>query len=116
MSTKSVSFSEIGKSWPSQNIQPAGAKLPANILISPTYGCAMTEVLSVRAREDADERDAEVQREERLHVEVRLAAAGVRDRCRAQRRLPRRVAGSGELARRVGGAGCRGGPAGAREC
>lgn len=24
-------------SWPSQGIQPAGAKLPANILISPTY-------------------------------------------------------------------------------
>ncbi len=25
----------------SQNIHPAGAKLPANILISPTYGCAI---------------------------------------------------------------------------
>jgi len=36
MSWKSVSFSEIASSWPSQNIHPAGAKLPANILISPT--------------------------------------------------------------------------------
>jgi hypothetical protein len=26
----------MGRSCPSQNIQPAGAKLPANILISPT--------------------------------------------------------------------------------
>jgi hypothetical protein len=28
-------------SAPSQNAQPAGAKLPANILSSPTKGCAM---------------------------------------------------------------------------
>jgi hypothetical protein len=38
MSWNSVSFSEIGRSCPSQNIQPAGAKFPANIRISPTYG------------------------------------------------------------------------------
>ena len=40
---------------------------------------------SVRRREDALQRDAEVQRQERLHVQVRLAAADVRDRRRAQR-------------------------------
>src|SRR6185369_15215479 len=42
MRLKSVSFSEIGNNWPSQNIQPAGAKLPANMRISPTYGCAIS--------------------------------------------------------------------------
>src|SRR6185503_8217113 len=31
-----VSYSEIGSNCPSQNIQPAGAKFPANIRISPT--------------------------------------------------------------------------------
>jgi len=36
ISWKSVSFSEIDSSWPSQNIQPTGAKFPANIRISPT--------------------------------------------------------------------------------
>ena len=34
---KSVSFSEIASSAPSQNAHPAGAKLPPNIRISPTY-------------------------------------------------------------------------------
>ena len=34
---KSVSYSEIGNTAPLQNIHPAGAKLPANIRISPTY-------------------------------------------------------------------------------
>ena len=33
-----VSNSEIGNNDPSQNCQPFGAKLPANIRISPTYG------------------------------------------------------------------------------
>jgi hypothetical protein len=41
MSWNKVSFSEMGNSWPSQNCQPTGGKLPANILISPTYGWAM---------------------------------------------------------------------------
>jgi hypothetical protein len=41
MSVNSASFSEMGRSWPSQNIQPAGAKLPPNILISPMYGSGM---------------------------------------------------------------------------
>jgi len=34
----STSFSEIGSVWPLQIAQPDGGKLPANILISPTYG------------------------------------------------------------------------------
>ena len=37
-----VSFSEIGMGWPLQNAQPAGAKFPANILISPMKGWAMS--------------------------------------------------------------------------
>src|SRR3954451_18003076 len=73
-----VSFSEIGSNCPSQNIQPAGAKLPPNIRISPTYGCAMAASL-VRRRENALEGDAEVQRQEWLHVQMRLAATGVRN-------------------------------------
>ena len=36
MRLNSVSFSEMGSVCPSQNIHPAGAKLPANIRISPT--------------------------------------------------------------------------------
>ena len=32
-----ASFSAIGRSWPSQNNQPLGGKLPANSLISPIY-------------------------------------------------------------------------------
>ena len=39
---KRVSFWEIGSNWPSQNIHPAGAKFPAKILISPTYGWAIS--------------------------------------------------------------------------
>jgi hypothetical protein len=35
MSVKSASFSEMGSCWPWHNIQPTGAKVPANILISP---------------------------------------------------------------------------------
>src|SRR5262249_12803462 len=38
ISWNSVSFSEIGIRAPLQNAQPAGAKLPANIRISPTNG------------------------------------------------------------------------------
>jgi hypothetical protein len=36
MRLKRVSYSLIGNSCPWQNIQPAGAKLPANMRISPT--------------------------------------------------------------------------------
>src|SRR5436190_20322777 len=32
----------MGSNCPSQNIRPAGAKLPANMRISPTYGCAIS--------------------------------------------------------------------------
>src|SRR5215203_3589291 len=88
MSWKSVSFSEIGRSWPSQNIQPAGAKVPANMRISPTYGCAMLRLSAVRGK-DALERDAEVERQEWLHVGMRLATADGRDRCRQQWSLAR---------------------------
>src|SRR4051794_3578146 len=76
MSWKSVSFSEMGSNWPSQNIQPAGAKLPANILISPTYGCANSFSL-VLARENPLQGNTEAQCQERLHIEVRLAAADI---------------------------------------
>ena len=34
-----------GKSWPWQSAQPTGAKFPANILISPTYGLAHLSLL-----------------------------------------------------------------------
>src|SRR4051812_17385833 len=83
ISVNSTSFSEIGMSCPWQSAQPAGAKLPANILISPTYGCAM----SAPAREDALERDAPVEDEQRLPVLVRLASARVGDHRRAEVRV-----------------------------
>src|SRR4029079_10659263 len=84
MRLNSVSYSLIGNSWPSQNIHPAGAKFPANMRISPTYGCAIFSFLLVRRREDALQRDTDTQRQERLHIQVRLAPAGVRERCRVQ--------------------------------
>jgi hypothetical protein len=34
-SEERVVLSEMGRVWPSQNIQPLGGKFPANILISP---------------------------------------------------------------------------------
>src|SRR6266404_4034561 len=80
----SVSFSEIGSSWPERSIQPAGAKFPANILISPTYGCAIDFLLLVRRRENALKRDTEVQSQIRLHVHVRLAPSHIRDCIRTQ--------------------------------
>src|ERR1051325_4021076 len=70
----------MGSSCPSQNIQPAGAKLPANMRISPTYGCAILPCLLCRARENALQGDTEAEDEERLHVQVGLAAADVADR------------------------------------
>src|SRR5215472_13532137 len=44
-----VSFSEIGSVCPWQSAHPAGAKLPANILISPTYGVPMLVVSSLQS-------------------------------------------------------------------
>src|SRR5260370_40200335 len=76
MRLNNVSYSEMGSNCPSQNIHPAGAKLPANILISPTYGWAMIISL-VGRREYSLERDAEGQRQEGLHIQVRLAAADI---------------------------------------
>src|SRR3712207_3774104 len=73
----------MGRSWPSQNIQPAGAKLPANILISPTYGIRV--LLLILRREDAYQGDAEGQRKEGLAVLVRLAPADVADRVGQER-------------------------------
>src|SRR5260370_28035525 len=71
-----VSFSEIGSNDTSQKFHPTGAKLPANILISPTYGWAMIISL-VGRREYSLERDAEGQRQEGLHIQVRLTAADI---------------------------------------
>src|SRR6185503_1116416 len=89
MSWNSVSFSEIGSNCPSQNIQPAGAKLPANMRISPTYGCAIIFSL-VRRREDALQRDAETQREEWLHIKVCLTTANRSYRSGIERSQTRR--------------------------
>src|SRR2546422_11677713 len=75
----SVSFSEIGTNCPSQNIQPAGAKLPPNIRISPTYGCAMSSDSLVWTGENSLKGDAKIQHQKRLHVQVCLAAAYIRD-------------------------------------
>src|SRR2546423_7968417 len=68
----------MGSNCPSQNIQPAGAKLPANILISPTYGCAMVISLSL-AWEDALKGYAEREGQKGLHVQMRLASPNIRD-------------------------------------
>src|SRR5215211_7693424 len=81
MSVKSTSFSEMGSVCPAQIIHPAGAKLPAKILISPMYGM----LVSVLAREDADQRDAPIEHQVRLTVLVRLAAADTVD-CRGLQR------------------------------
>ncbi len=59
--------------------------------ISPTYGCAMG-ASQFCDREDALQRDAEVEREERLHVEMRLASPVVGERARAHRGEAGRVA------------------------
>src|SRR3954462_4464664 len=92
MRLNSVSFSEIDSSCPSQNAQPAGAKLPPNIRISPTYG----EPMSVPAREYALEGDDPVQHQRRLAVLVRLTAAHVGDGRGVQGRVRGRVVGGVE--------------------
>jgi len=68
-------------SWPLQNAHPAGAKLHARILISATNGLDISYLSGLR-REDAEQRNDERDAQVRLHVVVRLAAAGVGDRGR----------------------------------
>src|SRR4051812_30413348 len=87
----STSFSEIGSVCPSQNIHPFGAKFPANMRISPTYG-AMVSPLVLRG-EDALQGNDEVQHEVRHHVVVRLTPAhtGHRARIHCRQRARRRV-------------------------
>ena len=71
-----------GSSCPSQNIHPAGREVPAEHPDLADVWLCHGSASSVPAREDALQGDAEAQRQERLHVEVCLAAAGVRDRRR----------------------------------
>src|SRR5579884_4303703 len=89
MSENSAVFCESGSSCPSQNAQPLGAKLNAKIRISATNG--FMTFLRLR-RINAEQRDDETHREERLEVVVRLAAARGREaRHLLQRGGPRRV-------------------------
>src|SRR4051794_41924647 len=103
----------MGSNCPSQRAQPAGAKLPPNIRISPTYGLLMGS--SVLGREDALEGDDEVDAQVRLHVLVRLAPAGGSDHVGihphevVRRGVEGLAARSGEAARFGGGGGGRGG-------
>src|SRR5829696_409737 len=100
MSWKSTSFSAMGSGCPSQNIQPLGGKLPANILISPTYGWPMVSSSSflVLRRENALEGDDEVEHQVGHHVVVRLRPAHAGDRRRHRdQRAARRVVGARRL-------------------
>src|SRR3954465_12372721 len=108
MGWNNVSFSEIGSSCPSQNIQPAGAKLPANMRISPTYGCATVKPPLGLRWVDALQCDAEVQSEIRLHVQVRLAASYGRHSGRERHEVCWGAIGVGDAAEiGVGGRGVR---------
>src|SRR2546427_2192473 len=49
-----VSLPVMGNTDPSQNIQLAGAKFPANIRISPTKGCDMGHSTPSRRRHSAE--------------------------------------------------------------
>src|SRR5215204_383522 len=93
MSWKSTSFSEMGSGCPSQNCQPLGGKLPANILISPTYGWPMVSSSSflVPRRENALEGDDKVEHQVGHHIVVRLRPAHVGDRRRHRDQIPRRA-------------------------
>src|SRR6478672_10667188 len=84
MRLKRVSFSLIGMSWPWQSAHPAGAKLPPNILISPTYGFAIDTPLVTR-RENSLERNNEIEDQIRLPVLMRLRTSKIRDRQRCER-------------------------------
>src|SRR5436305_6001650 len=79
----SVSFWEMGINWPWHMAQPAGAKLPPNMRISPTNGLLIA-LLLVPRREDTLQRDDEVHDAVGLLVLVRLAAADVGDGGREQ--------------------------------
>src|SRR5919205_757948 len=107
MSVKSTSFSLMGMVWPLQKAQPAGAKLPPNILISPTYGSGILAPPLVMRREDALEGDDEVQHEVGHPVLVRLRPADVRDARGVERDevLRHRAVGPDELADDVTGRG-----------
>src|SRR6185436_19019461 len=74
-SENSAVFCEIGRSCPSQNAHPVGAKLKPKMRISATKASLISSLLRLR-RELAEERDDEVDDEVRVHVVVRLAAAG----------------------------------------
>ena len=90
-------------SCPLQKAQPLGAKLPGKIRISATKGLAMR--LLSRAREDAEERDDEIDAQVRLEVIVRLDSAGESDRgqcsCRGSRGRRGRASRPSELRRDV---------------
>src|ERR1051325_2952899 len=75
---------EIGRSWPSQKTQPLGAKLKGKMRISATKGSGHGAPSGL-AREDAEQRDDEVEAEERLEILVRLVAAGRPDRPPSER-------------------------------
>src|SRR5262245_24523667 len=96
-SENSAWFCWIGSSCPLQNAQPVGAKLNDTILISPMNGFAamlatprftasVDETARAPAcaswtrREDALQRDAEIDPQARHHVVVREAAARHADR------------------------------------
>src|SRR6266498_1656390 len=75
-SEKSAVFWLSGISWPSQKAQPFGGKLNGKIRISATKGSDIVFSLSfslVLRRENPLERNAEIQYQIRLHVQVWLA-------------------------------------------
>src|SRR5215207_10195769 len=111
MSWKSTSFSEMGSGAPSQNIQPLGAKLPANILISPTYGWPMVSSSSflVPRWENALEGDDEVEHQVGHHVVVRLRPADAGDCLRHRDQIPRRPVNAARSLRHDNGVVGRGG-------
>src|SRR5687767_14999097 len=76
-SENSAVFCEMGRSWPSHRAQPWGAKLNGKMRISATNGSAMT-LLGWR-REDAEQRDDEVDAQVGLEVLVRLVAPSGQD-------------------------------------
>src|SRR3954467_660065 len=87
-SENSAVFCEMGINCPSQNAHPLGAKKNGKMRISATNGSAMTSSSGLR-REDPEQGNDEAHAEVRLHVFVRLAAAGRCTRLRSQRRSRR---------------------------
>src|SRR5688572_10087103 len=72
-SENSAVFCESGRSWPSHQAQPLGAKLNGKIRISATNGSAMTN--SGWTGEETKQRNDVVNAQIRLKIRVRLAAA-----------------------------------------